>query len=83
MLLRVSTQIAVRLPDDLLGFVDEEVRSGRARDRASLVRSSLERMRRESAAAREIAIITAHQGEPYPDLAGLAEHAARTPLDLD
>jgi Arc/MetJ-type ribon-helix-helix transcriptional regulator len=83
MLRAVSTQIAVRLPDDLLTFIDEEIRAGRAKDRASIVRAGLERMRRQAAQAEEIALITSIQGEPYPDLSGLAEHAARTPLHLD
>lgn len=57
MLHRVSTQIAIRLPDELVGFIDEVVASGAARSRAALIRSALERERRRLAAERDAEIL--------------------------
>ncbi|WP_109471117.1 YlcI/YnfO family protein [Ornithinimicrobium cavernae] len=46
----MSTQIAVRLPDEMVAFLDQCVRQGRAPSRAALVAIALEReMRRQSA----------------------------------
>jgi Arc/MetJ-type ribon-helix-helix transcriptional regulator len=49
MLLRVSTQIAVRLPDEVVAFLDRTVAAGKAPSRAALVASAVEReMRRQA-----------------------------------
>jgi Arc/MetJ-type ribon-helix-helix transcriptional regulator len=69
----MSKQIAVRLPDELVEFVDREVASGGARSRASMVTRALERERRRAVAERDAAIL-ARTG-PDPELVGLAEHA--------
>jgi Arc/MetJ-type ribon-helix-helix transcriptional regulator len=76
----MSKQIAVRLPEDLVEFVDSAVTSGRARSRASVVSQALERERRR-AIAEEDAAILARTG-PDPELRGLAEHAAGMPSSL-
>jgi Arc/MetJ-type ribon-helix-helix transcriptional regulator len=75
----MSKQIAVRLDDDLVAFVDEVVHSGRERSRAAVVTRALERERRRAAAARDAEIL-ARTG-PDPELAGLAEHASGLPSD--
>jgi Arc/MetJ-type ribon-helix-helix transcriptional regulator len=72
----MSKQIAVRLPDDLVEFVDRAVESGGARTRASVVRQALERERRRAVAEEDVEILA--RAGPDPDLAGLAEHAARS-----
>jgi antitoxin MazE3 len=77
----MSKQIAVRLPDELVDFVDGIVDSGTARSRATVVARALERERRRAVAERDARIL-AHSG-PDPELAGLAEHAASLPHDLD
>jgi Arc/MetJ-type ribon-helix-helix transcriptional regulator len=69
----MSKQIAVRLPDDLVAFVDDVVHSGRERSRAAVVTRALERERRRVIAERDAAILAATG--PDPELAGLAEHA--------
>jgi len=69
----MSKQIAVRLPDELVDFVDEIVASGAGRSRAAVVSHALERERRRVVAARDAEIL-ARTG-PDPELAGLAEHA--------
>lgn len=71
----MSAQIAVRLPDELVSFVDELVGSGVSASRAAVVRKALERERRRALAERDAEIL-ARTG-PDPELAGLAEHVVR------
>ena len=75
----MSTQIAVRLPDDLVAFVDDLVSQGDATSRAAVVSRALERERRRKVAERDAAIL-AHAGTD-PDLDSLAEYAATTAMD--
>ena len=78
----MSKQITVRLPDELVDFMDELVASDRATSRASVVARAMERERRRELAARDLKLLTEHGG--YPDLEGLAPAAAGTALsDLD
>ena len=70
----MSKQIAVRLSDELVEFVDDVVGSGAERSRAAVVTRALERERRRSVAARDAEIL-AWTG-PDPELQGLAEYAA-------
>lgn len=77
----MSTQIAVRLSDDIVAFVDGLVADGEAASRAVVVNRALERERRRVIASRDAAIL-ARAGDD-PDLRGLAEHVASAPLDLE
>jgi len=77
----VSTQIAVRLPDDTVAFLDRLVREKKAASRAEIIERALERERRREIAARDAAIL-AESGED-PDLAGLIRHMTRNPVDPD
>lgn len=77
----MSKQIAVRLPEDIVDFVDELVRDGQAASRAIVVRRALERERRRSIAARDAEIL-ARAGSDV-DMDSLAEHVAQAPLDLE
>jgi Arc/MetJ-type ribon-helix-helix transcriptional regulator len=70
----MSKQIAVRLPDQLVEFVDEVVRSGQGASRAAVVTRALERERRRMVAMRDAKIL-ASVG-PDPELEGLAGYAA-------
>ncbi|WP_324291218.1 hypothetical protein [Paractinoplanes pyxinae] len=76
----MTTQIAVRLPDELMDFVDGQVSSGTAASRAAVVVRALERDKRRAAAERDAAIYA--EGETG-DLDGLAAWAGAQPLDLD
>jgi Arc/MetJ-type ribon-helix-helix transcriptional regulator len=76
----MSRQIAVRLSDDLVAFVDELVGSGAERSRAAVVSKALERERRRAIAARDAEILA--QAGPDRDLEALAEHAASQASDL-
>ncbi|MGH7733786.1 MAG: YlcI/YnfO family protein [Gemmatimonadales bacterium] len=53
----MSTQIAVRLPDETVAFLDRLVAEGRAASRAALIARALERERRREMAARDAAIL--------------------------
>lgn len=79
--LDMSKQIAIRLPDDLVAFVDHAVAAGEARSRAAVITRALERERRRANAERDAEILARTGSDP--DLAGLADHARRRPLDLD
>jgi Arc/MetJ-type ribon-helix-helix transcriptional regulator len=76
----MSRQIAVRLPDELVEFVDELVDSSAGSSRAGVVKRALERERRRALAERDAEIL-ARTGTD-PELAGLAEHTARLPSPL-
>jgi Arc/MetJ-type ribon-helix-helix transcriptional regulator len=78
----MSKQITVRLPDELVEFMDRLVDDNKASSRASVVARAMERERRRELAARDAAILAQH-GD-YPDLEGLAAAAGGTVLtDLD
>lgn len=61
----VSTQIAVRLPDDLVAWIDEQVAAG-AGSRAAVAAKALRRYQRQLAAERDAEIYRDTGG--YPDL---------------
>jgi Arc/MetJ-type ribon-helix-helix transcriptional regulator len=76
----MSKQIAVRLADELVEFVDEVVDSGGGRSRAAVVSRALERERRRMVAARDAQILARSGSDP--ELVALAEHLARSPSAL-
>ena len=53
----MSTQIAVRLPDDLVAFLDASVKSGVAPSRAALVARAVEREMRRQRAEGDVAVL--------------------------
>ena len=75
----MTTQIAVRLPDELVAFVDDLVSHGDAASRAAVVSRALERERRRKIAERDAAILGS--ADPDTDLDSLAEFTATTPMD--
>lgn len=77
----MTIQIAVRLPDDIVAFVDEQVSSGAATSRAAVVARALEHERRREAAEHDAAIYAANTAPG--DLDSLATWAAAQPTDLD
>jgi Arc/MetJ-type ribon-helix-helix transcriptional regulator len=76
----MSKQIAVRLPDELVEFVDELVDAGAGSSRAGVVKRALEREHRRALAARDAEILARTGADP--ELAGLAEHTASLPALL-
>ena len=71
----------MRLPEELVDFVDELVRQGAEGSRAAVVTRALQRERRRAVAARDVAIL-ARAGDD-PDMDSLARHVGRAPLNLE
>lgn len=69
----MSKQIAVRLPDDVVAYLDGLVAAGAVESRAAAVEIALERDRRQRLADADILAI---QRARHDDLDDLAEHAA-------
>jgi Arc/MetJ-type ribon-helix-helix transcriptional regulator len=78
----MSVQLTVRIPDELAGFVDQDVAEGRAASRADAIAKALAREQRRRAAERDVELLLAHRSE-LNDLDALAEHAGTTPLEID
>lgn len=65
----MTVQVAVRLPDELVDFLDERVREGGAPSRAAVVSRALEREMRYWAAVRDAEILqSAGPGDDLDDL---------------
>jgi Arc/MetJ-type ribon-helix-helix transcriptional regulator len=77
----MTVQIAVRLPDEIVAFVDEQVSSGAAPSRAAFVARALERERRREAGERDARIYAA-ASQPS-DLDELASWAASQLMDIE
>ncbi|MEQ6899778.1 antitoxin [Nocardioides sp. YIM 152588] len=76
----MTTQIAVRLPDAMVQFLDGAVATGRATSRAAVVAAALEREMRAQAAQRDAEILAADG--PADDLDDLVDWSvAHAPLD--
>lgn len=67
----MSMQIAVRLPDEMVRFLDETVAQGRAPSRAAVVSSAIEREMRRILAERDAEILRHAQTDD--DLDGLVD----------
>lgn len=77
----MSKQIAVRLPDDLVEFLDEVVASGRFESRAAVVTRELRRFQRRVAAERDAEIYRT-LGED-PELVVITEYMSEHPVPLE
>jgi Arc/MetJ-type ribon-helix-helix transcriptional regulator len=75
----MSTQIAVRLPDEVVAFIDDVVAHGEAKSRAQVVSRALERERRRRSAEADAAIYASEQ--PDDDMAAFVAHTSRRSLD--
>ncbi|WP_327010208.1 hypothetical protein [Dactylosporangium sp. NBC_01737] len=76
----MTTQIAVRLPDDLVQYIDREIAAGAAASRAAVVVRALERDRRRQDAEHDARIYAANPSDEFDDF-----HAwtSRRPMDID
>jgi Arc/MetJ-type ribon-helix-helix transcriptional regulator len=70
----MTTQIAVRLPDEMVEFLDQLVAQGDAKSRAAAVAHAIERDRRRRMAEHDAAI---YAGSKDRDLDSLAAWAAK------
>jgi metal-responsive CopG/Arc/MetJ family transcriptional regulator len=82
-----TTQIAVRIPDDLLDYVDKLVADGDAKNRAAFVIAALKHERQLREDEREIEILKRVAHKPDPELeefnAWAWQNAAQAWADLD
>jgi Arc/MetJ-type ribon-helix-helix transcriptional regulator len=76
----MTTQIAVRLPDSMVGQLDELVAAGQAPSRASVIERALAREFRRLIAARDAAILA--EAGADADMDSLAEYAVHTQMDI-
>jgi len=65
----MSTQIAIRLPEEMVAFLDKAVSEGKAASRAALVGVALEREMRRQTAENDAEILRQHG--PADDLDAL------------
>ncbi len=75
----VSTQIAVRLPDEMVAFLDRTVATGKAPSRAALVAAAVEREMRRQVAERDAQVL--RDNGPADDLDDLVQWSSTT-LDV-
>jgi Arc/MetJ-type ribon-helix-helix transcriptional regulator len=71
----------VRLPDELVDFVDDLIARGDGSSRASIVTRALERERRLRMAERDVEILKRLARDD--DMDSLAEHGARQQLGIE
>ncbi len=80
----MSIQIALRLPESVVEYIDAQVLAGRAKSRADVVARFVERDRRRERASHDIEVLLADRAEHGGDeLDLIAAAVAATPLDLD
>jgi Arc/MetJ-type ribon-helix-helix transcriptional regulator len=77
----MTIQVTVRLPDDLVAFMDEEVAADHARSRADVVARALRRLRRHHIAMKDAEIYAVT--EPDADTVAIVEYAGSHPVPLD
>ncbi|MPN46409.1 hypothetical protein SDC9_193995 [bioreactor metagenome] len=76
----MTVQIAIRLPEDMVAFLDKSVATGNAPSRAALVARAVEREMRRQLAEQDAAILQATGAKD--DLDELVEWtAARVPIE--
>lgn len=75
----MSKQLTVRLPDDLVEFIDQRVQHGDAASRAAVVAAAVERERRREIAARDVAILA--RSTSRDDFDDLADFGSQARLD--
>jgi Arc/MetJ-type ribon-helix-helix transcriptional regulator len=79
----VSTQIAVRLPDELVAYVDEAVAAGRVKSRAELVARLIERDARRQRAEEDLQRLAERGALDDPELLDIVRSVADTRLPID
>ena len=79
----MSIQIAVRLPDEHVAYIDRQVAAGRASSRADLIARLIVRERRRRRALDDIEKLKAAGFIGNPDLAQIPDATSRRPLEID
>lgn len=81
-MVNVSKQIAVRLPEEVVDFIDKEVDQRHSESRASFVLKALKREQRRLIAARDAEIL-AEGAIADDDFDALAAHVSTFEQDID
>ena len=76
----MSIQVTVRLPDELVAFMDEQVAAQHARSRADVVARALKREQRRLAGLRDAEIYA--KTEPDEDMHALTAYVSAHPVAL-
>jgi len=79
----MSAQIAVRLPDELVAYVDEAVAAGRVKSRAELVARLIERDARRQRAEDDLQRLAEQGALDDRELLDIARSVSDTPLPID
>lgn len=79
----MSTQIAVRLPDDLVTYLDGAVAAGRAKSRAELVARLIARDERRQRAESELERLVRDHLLPDEEMLAIARRTAGEALPFD
>lgn len=79
----MSTQIAVRLPDELVAFVDQAVAAGEATSRADLISRLLAREVRRSRSEQDLQKLIQAGALQDSEALEIARATSRTPLKID
>ena len=79
----MSTQIAVRLPDELVAYVDRAVAAGRVKSRAELVARLIEHDARRQRAEEDLQRLIKRGALDDPETLAIVESAADTALQID
>ncbi|MCW2599841.1 MAG: Antitoxin [Frankiales bacterium] len=82
-MLRMSTQIAVRLPDELVAYVDQAVATGRVRSRAELVTRLIARDARRQRAEEDLQRLIEAGALEDPETLAMVVATAGTPVTDD
>ena len=77
----MSTQIAVRLPDEMVAYVDQAVADGRAKSRAELVSRLIARDARRQRAEDDLQRLIEVGAVDDTDALVIAKATSATPLD--
>ena len=79
----MSIQIAVRLPDELVAYVDEAVAAGRVKSRAELVARLIERDARRQRAEQDLVRLAEQGVLDDAELSDIVNSVADTALPID
>ncbi len=77
----MSTQIAVRLPDELVAYVDQAVAAGRVKSRAELVGRLIARDARRQRAEEDLQRLIDAGALDNPDALAMAKATSAAPID--
>lgn len=77
----VSTQIAVRLPDELVAYLDQAVAAGRAKSRAELVARFIAKDARRQRAEEDFLRLWEAGALDDEEALAIAEATSHTPID--